>query len=157
MVVATRSASWLLVAGGLLSAAIAALHFVVIFVGAPAYRYFGAGERLARLAESGSFVPALVTALIAAVFAGFAWYGLAGAGVLARPPLERAGLVGIATIFLLRGVSVFPQLASILSNPGAFPIRYFIFSAVSFLVGICYAAGTWRTSRTLRVNRGQTG
>lgn len=102
----------LLFIGGSLSAAIAALHMIIILAGGPAYRYFGAGEDLTRLAESGSPIPALLTACIAFVFAGFAAYGLSGAGVLGRLPFLRAGLLAIASIYLLRGLSVFPQAAA---------------------------------------------
>ncbi|HWN41645.1 MAG TPA: hypothetical protein VNW71_05455, partial [Thermoanaerobaculia bacterium] len=59
----------ILAVAGWLSVAIAALHVEIVFFGAPAYRYFGAGEDMARQAEAGSFVPAAMTLAIAAVFA----------------------------------------------------------------------------------------
>ena len=55
---------WLL-AVGILSAAASGLHIAIIFAGAPWYRFFGAGERMAKLAEAGSWRPAVVTAGIA--------------------------------------------------------------------------------------------
>ena len=54
--------------GGGLSFAVALLHIAIIFIGAPAYRYFGAGERMAQQAELGSWVPAIVTLVVAVVF-----------------------------------------------------------------------------------------
>ena len=51
----------ILILAGWLSAAVAALHVVIVFLGAPAYRYFGAGEDMARQAEAGSLVPAAMT------------------------------------------------------------------------------------------------
>ncbi len=157
MTVARRAASWWLLAAGCSCAAIAALHVVLLVVGAPAYRYFGGGDRLAQLAESGSITPALLTACVAAVLAVFAWYAFAGAAIAVRPPLLLAGLVCIATVFLLRGISVFPQVASLLSHPGSIPLRFVAYSAVSFLVGLCYAAGTWRRWHFLRLDRGNAG
>ena len=102
-----------LLIGGLCSTAIAVLHLAIIVVGTPGYRDFGAGEKLARLAEAGSSVPGLITLGIAAVFAVFAWHGFAGAGIAARPPLLRAGLALIACVFLARGISALPQLAAL--------------------------------------------
>ena len=65
--------NWL-VAGGALSATAAILH-VVIIIGGPAwYRFFGAGEDMARAAEQGSSTPALVTAAIAGILMAWALY-----------------------------------------------------------------------------------
>jgi hypothetical protein len=64
----------LLNCAGVSSACVAALHVVIIFVGAPAYRYFGAGEPMARLSEQGSTTPALVTAGLTVVFGVWAAY-----------------------------------------------------------------------------------
>lgn len=55
-------------AAGVLSASVALLHLVVIFVGAPAYRYFGAGAEMARLDERGSPMPAVVSAGLTLLF-----------------------------------------------------------------------------------------
>jgi len=59
---APRIAERALLCAGLLTGAAALLH-VAIIVGGPAwYRFFGAGERMARLAARGSAYPTLVTA-----------------------------------------------------------------------------------------------
>jgi putative oxidoreductase len=47
----------------------ALLHVLIIFGGAPWYRFFGAGETMAGMAEAGSPVPGLVTGAIAALLA----------------------------------------------------------------------------------------
>ncbi|MBC7983974.1 MAG: hypothetical protein H7Y02_08975 [Candidatus Obscuribacterales bacterium] len=52
-----------LIVGAALSAVAAMLHVGIIFVGAPWYRFFGAGEDMARKAEAGSWYPALITRL----------------------------------------------------------------------------------------------
>lgn len=44
----STSGSLVLVIGALLSAFAAIAHLVCIFIGAPAYRFLGAGERMAR-------------------------------------------------------------------------------------------------------------
>src|SRR5262245_49896623 len=99
----------LLLFGGLASIAIAALHVVIVFIGPPAYRYFGAGEALARQAELGSLFPATLTLIVATAFALFGAYALSGAGTLRRLPLLRLGLTTIGVIYTLRGLLLVPQ------------------------------------------------
>ena len=95
-----------LVAGSIFSFAVAILHIAIIFGGAPAYRYFGAGEEMAQMASSGSVLPALATLLIAVIFALWGLYALSGAGVIRHLPLLRTGLVFIASIYTLRGIGI---------------------------------------------------
>ena len=77
---------------GVSSAGVALLHVLILFVGGPAYRYFGAGERMARLAERGYPTPALITAGLTALFIVWAAYAFSGAGLLRPLPLLRPAL-----------------------------------------------------------------
>ncbi len=127
---------------GWLSAAIAGLHIVIIFLGPPAYRYFGAGEDMARQAEAGSLLPAAVTLSVTVVFVVFALYAFAGAGQLRRPPLLRTGLVVIAAVYLLRGLALFPQVAQYAQDSPTVMPRDLAFSLVSLIIGVLYLTGT---------------
>lgn len=140
----------LLALGGSLSAALAVLHCAVIVIGAPGYRYFGAPDEFARQAEAGSFAPAILTGFFAVIFAVWAGYGFGGARMIPRPPLVRLGLVLIAGVYLLRGLSVVPEALLLLQQPDAFPLRFLFFSIVSLLIGVCYAAGARQAWRRLR-------
>jgi hypothetical protein len=100
----------LLKLAGLSSACVAVFHLVVVFVGAPAYRYFGAGERMAQLAEQGSPVPALVTVGLTLVFVVWALYAFSGAGLVRRLSLLRTSLIAIGLVYALRGLLLGPQL-----------------------------------------------
>lgn len=100
-----------LVAGGLLSAAAALLHLAVIAGGPDWYRFFGAGEEMARMAERGSPRPVLITLAIAAILGLWSAYAFAGAGLLRRLPLMRTALIVITAIYLLRGLVLVPVLA----------------------------------------------
>ena len=132
-----KTANPWLVAGGWLSAAAALLHVGVIIGGPDWYRFFGAGEAMAQMAERGSPVPALVTIGIAAVLAVWAAYAFAGAGLIRGLPLMRAALVAISAIYLARGLLIVP----ILMKPGA--AAFDIWSSVVVLgYGIVYAIGT---------------
>jgi hypothetical protein len=97
-----------LVAGAVLSFIAALLH-VACIVGGPAwYRFFGAGERMARAAERGSWYPALATLGITAVLLGWSAYALSAAGALSPLPVLKAGIVAITAVYLLRGLVLVP-------------------------------------------------
>lgn len=140
-----------LVIGGLLSAVAAMLHLAVILGGPDWYRFFGAGEKMARMAGQGSIVPTLITIGIATVLAVWAAYAFAGAGLIPRLPLMRTALVMISAVYLLRGLVLIPALAL---NPGGVT-PFVIWSSVIVLVyGLAYAVGTWIAWPDLSVARG---
>jgi hypothetical protein len=130
---------------GVLSAGVALLHVLIIFVGGPAYRYFGAGERMARLAEQGSATPSLITLGLTLLFGIWAAYAFSGAGLLRRLPLLRTGLITIGLIYTLRGVLLGPQMVWFLSGHRAVvPPRQLVFSAAALVIGLAYLVGTQR-------------
>jgi hypothetical protein len=142
--------STLIALAGAASGLVAALHAVIIAVGAPGYRYFGAGEEMATQAERGSPVPAIVTAALTAVFALWAAYGFSGAGLLRRLPLLRSGLVAIGAVYALRGLACLPQAWWLVAGrtPPVLP-RQLAFSIVSLGIGLAYLTGARRAWSTL--------
>jgi hypothetical protein len=142
----------LLVAGGALTGAAALLHLGIILGGPDWYRFFGAGERMARHAARGSIYPTLVTACIAAVLGVWALYALSGAGVIRRLPLLRPVLALVAAVYLARGILGVPSVV-FLDDPYARELRakmtfMVVSSALCILLGLCYAVGAalvWRT------------
>lgn len=138
--------------GGVFSIGIAILHIAIIFGGAPAYRYFGAGEEMAQMASSGSVLPALITFFIAVIFAVWGLYAFSGARVIRRLPLLQIGLVVIASIYTLRGIGIIPQIVWMINSPKSVPPHDVIFSLVSLLVGIIYFVGTISSWKVLKAN-----
>lgn len=135
-----------MLAGSIISLGIALLHIVIIFIGAEGYRYFGAGEEMASLAESGSLQPALITFTITIFFALFGLYGLSGANLFKRLPFLKWVLLVIGSIYTLRGLVVIGEMITLLGNT-EYPIRMILFSFVSLITGIFYLAGlkkNWR-------------
>lgn len=128
----------LLIACGSISAAIALLHAVIIYYGAPAYRYFGAGEKLATMAEQGSPVPAVVTFGITLVFFVFAAFAFAEAGLFALP-YSFIAVASIAAIYSLRGLMLLPLLAK-RNTASRFDL---ISSAISLFIGLLHFAGLY--------------
>jgi len=145
---APRSAGtpWLAL-GAVLSAAAAVLHLAVIAGGPNWYRFFGAGERMAVMAERGHWYPPLVTAGIAAVLAAWAAFALSGAGLIARLPLLRTALVAITLIYLARGLLIVPVVLIVPWPEGAFD---FWSSLIVLVYGIVHAVGLWRAWPTLK-------
>ena len=120
---------------------VAVLHVVIAIIGPSAYTFFG-GERLARIAVSGSFAPVLQTLFLAAIHALFGLYGLSGAGVIRRLPLLTVGLFAIGGMYAFRGLSAIPQGLQILQDPDSLPFRMLFYSLVSLATGCAYIAGT---------------
>lgn len=121
-----------LVIGGALSAAAALAHLACVFVGAPAYRFMGAGEKMARAAEAGKVQATVVTLAIAGVLLVWAAYAFSGAGVIASLPFTKPALITISAVYLARAVA-FPLLKP------AFPENSQTFWRVSS--GICLVIG----------------
>jgi hypothetical protein len=99
---------------GSVSFAIALLHVACIFIGADAYRYFGAGEEMATLASQGSYIPALLTAGITLVFIIFACYTWSGAKIIKKLPLLKGVFTAITIIYLLGGLGFFVEVTGIM-------------------------------------------
>lgn len=135
-----------LIAGGLLSAVAALLHIAVIVGGPDWYRFFGAGEGMARAAELGSWVPAVTTLGITTVLAIWSAYAFSGAGLIPRLPLLRTALVTISMIYLARGLILFPLLALRPEAVNAFAVWS---SLIVLAYGVAYAVGTWRSWKWL--------
>lgn len=84
----------------------AALHIAIIAGGPAWYRFFGAGERMARQAEQGHPGPALITAGIALALAGFGLYTLSLDGCCEALPWRREVVWAITGVYALRAVAV---------------------------------------------------
>jgi Mg/Co/Ni transporter MgtE len=66
-------------------------HLGCIVFGGDWYRFFGAGEQMARMAEQGLWYPTIVTSVIVLVLLVWALYGLSGAGAIKPLPLTKIG------------------------------------------------------------------
>jgi hypothetical protein len=131
--------------GALLTGAASLLHVAIIFGGPDWYRFFGAGERMARFAARGSTYPTLVTAGIATVLGLWTLYALSGARVIPRLPLLRPALALIACVYFARGALGIP-LVLFVDDPYTDELKgRMTFMVVSSLVcvflGFCYAFG----------------
>jgi len=131
----------LLITGGLLSLLASLLHVAVIIGGPDWYRFFGAGEEMAKMAEKGLLYPTLVTIGIALVLAAWAYFAFAGAGLVWKPPLLRTGLIAISAVYLLRGLVLLPMLIFVPDKINSFAIWS---SLIVLIYGLFYAVGTWK-------------
>lgn len=134
----TDTGSQALVLGGALTAAAALAHLACIAIGAPAYRFMGAGEGMARAVEAGRKQPALVTAAIAAVLLVWALYAFSGAGLIGELPLTGLALPAISMVYLGRALA-FPLLRPVF--PGNSLTFWLVSSGICLVLGCLYAVG----------------
>ena len=138
--VSARGRIWLLAAGAV-SSAMALFHVGIAVVGAPAYRRFG-GASFAQRAEAGSFVPVAMLLGIASVFALFALYAFAGAGLKLRPPFLRSGLILISSLYGIHGLFLVPEILARLSHrPSGAPSNMAV-DAIFLAMALPYVIGT---------------
>ncbi len=136
-----------LIAVGLLSAASSLAHFAIIIGGPDWYRFFCAGEEMARAAAQGSVMPGLVTAAIGTTLALWAGYAFSAAGLIPRLPLLRTALVAITALYMLRASALIPMLVLFPHMVNRF---WIVSSLIVLCYGVAYAVGTWRAWPTLR-------
>ena len=135
-----------LIVGASLSAAAAVAHLACIFIGAPAYRLMGAGERMARAVEAGKLRPTLVTLAIAGVLFLWSAYALSGAGVIGALPLSKLALALISSVYLVRAVA-FPLLKPAFpENSNTF---WLVSSGICGFIGLVHTYGTFSLWRAL--------
>ncbi len=142
---ATEPNTPLLVAA-FLSAIAALLHVGIVVGGAPWYRFFGAGERMAASAAAGRFYPAVVTSGIATVLALWSAYALSGAGILAPLPQLKLALFVITGIYLVRGLAIVPLLTFARSRSTPFLVWS---SFVCIFYGVVHLLGLTQVWHTL--------
>jgi hypothetical protein len=127
-----------LIIAGILSAIVAILHIGCIYFGAPWYRFFGAGEQMAVLAERGSIQPTLITSGIVLVLSIWSLYALSAAGIIFRLPLVRVALILITVIYLVRGIAGFFFVSSPM---GRSPEFWLWSSSICLCFGIIHLIG----------------
>jgi hypothetical protein len=127
-----------LVLAATLSAAAALLHLGCIVFGAPWYRFLGAGEGMARLADAGHWYPAAVASAIAAVLFGWSLYALSGAGVIRRLPLLKPVLCLVTAVYIGRGIGFVAIMPLFPGNSLAF---WWLSSGICLAIGLVHLAG----------------
>ncbi|MGY4396833.1 hypothetical protein ACVWZA_002018 [Sphingomonas sp. UYAg733] len=131
-----------LIAAGTLDALAALLHLGCIVGGPSWYRFFGAGEKMARLAEHGFWRPAIITIGIAAMLGAWSAYAFSGAGLTPRLPLLRPALIAIAAIYAVRAAALPVMLAAMPDRSATFLMWS---SAIVAVFAIVHAIGIWQS------------
>jgi len=130
---------WLVFAGGL-SFVASMLHVAVIIGGSDWYLFFGAGEKMAKMAAQGSLYPAVVTSGIAGALFIWGLYALSGAGHVRPLPFLKLGLIFITAIYTLRGVLPFSAMLVLPELITPFTIWS---SLVCCVYALAYGVGTY--------------
>ncbi len=137
-----------LIIAGTLTAIAAFMHLAIIVGGGDWYRFFGAGEQMAQMAEQGSLYPATLTFVIACVLATWSAYAFSAANVIRKLPFTNVILLLISLIFLSRGLLAIPVVMyadspymAELANNMTFML---LSSLICLVIGSLYANGTYR-------------
>lgn len=128
-----------LIAVGVLTTIAALAHLACIVIGGRAYRFMGAGERMARAADAGRRKPTLVTLAISAALLVWAVHAFSGAGVIAPLPFTAIVLPAACAACLARAVGLPLLKARLPENSTAF---WRWSSGICFVLGLLYALGT---------------
>jgi hypothetical protein len=135
-----------LIAAGLLSSAAAVVHIGCIYFGASWYRYFGAGEQMAKMADQGSIQPTIITTCIVLILAIWSFYAFSAAGVLKSLPFTRVILVLVSGIYLLRGIAGF----FLINNPLGRTAEFWVWSSsICLIIALVHIIGLKQTWSTL--------
>jgi hypothetical protein len=134
-----------LVIAGTLSFIAAGLHIAIIFGGAKWYRFFGAGEQMASMAEQGLLQLTIITVCIGALLAIWGAYAWSAAGVLPTLPLLKTALILITAVYLLRGAV--GMIAPFAGNHPQFAhnsTSFWVWSSLICLtIGLVHLKGIW--------------
>ena len=134
------------------------IHLSIIIGGAAWYRFFGAPESIAEMADAGSLYPVFVCIFIACVLFTWSFYAFSGAGLIVTLPFLRTVLIAISVALIMRGILFIPLM---LINPEIFQritncqsVNTFLIitSAICLIVGLAYAVGIKTLWRDLKAN-----
>jgi len=128
---------------GALSFFASAMHLAIIVGGASWYRFFGAGEEMAAMAEQGLLQPIIITLCVSIVLAIFGAYAWSGAGIFVGLPLLKPVLVLITLVYLLRGaVGLFAPFISSHPQVTQNSVSFWIYSSlICLLFGLIHLKG----------------
>ncbi|GGB79448.1 hypothetical protein GCM10011352_01370 [Marinobacterium zhoushanense] len=132
-----------LIAAGILSLLAALLHIAVIFGGPDWYRFFGAGEEMALMAERGEIYPTILTLGICSVLVGWALYAFSGAKLIPRLPWLKVCLILITAVYCVRGTyGFFVPLVSSHPYVDSLGAGFWVWSSLICLaIGLVHAWG----------------
>jgi len=139
-----------LIIAGALSLLASLAHVFIIYGGPKWYRIFGAGEKMAVMAENKSIKPTLITTCIAIVLAVWAIYAWSGAGLVPRMPFLKLVLVLITGVYLVRGVVglIAPHVSAHPAIKANSKVFWFWSSVICTMFGVIHLVGlvsVWST------------
>ncbi len=139
-----------LILAAILTGIAALVHLGCVIFGGDWYRFLGAGEQMARMAEEGLWYPTLVTLAIVLVLLIWSLYALSGAGIIFKLPLLRLGLIVISLIFLFRAFGFVLIMPMFPENSMTF---WLISSGICLMIGTLFALGTYKEWRQMSEKR----
>ncbi len=127
-----------------MSIAASLAHLACIVGGSSWYLAMGAPPKLVEAVERGHPKLVIMTIVIASIIFVWAIYAFSAVGLIRRLPLTKLALIAISTVLMGRGLSYFltPQWQG--WRPDLSPTFMFWSSAITLVMGLCFAIGTWQ-------------
>ena len=149
-----------LVIAGIFCSIGALLHLATIIGGPDFYRFMGAGEGMAQMAEDGLAYPAIVTSIIALILFTWSAYAFSGAAIIKRLPLLKIGLIVISSILLIRGVFGIIFMFITINHPylnelQARPTFMVVTSLICLIFSMFFIIGTYKQWQILSLKSGK--
>lgn len=139
-----------------MSVAASLAHLVCMAFGPAGYLFMGAPSRFAYAAGRGEITPIAITLALASILMGWAIYAFSAAKLIRRLPLMRLALVLISAVLLVRGFGYFAAPVWKGWRPDLSPTFMFWSSAITVVMGLCFAIGTWKAWPQLSATQSKT-
>ena len=132
--------------GGHINILIAIAHIVGLFWADKMFEVTGVGNEMAKLAQTHSSLPYLLTIFVSVVFFIFGLYGLSAANKFRQLPFLKPVVFTIAGIYLLRGIG---ELIFDLEKQQANQFWEMTYSLIAVFIGLLFLIGglqKWKLS-----------
>ncbi len=124
--------------GGYINIIIAVGHIVGLFWADKMFEVTGIGNEMAKLSQTHSSLPYLLTIFVAVVFFVFGLYGLSANNKFRKLPFLKPVVFVIAGTYLLRGIG---ELIFDLEKQQANQFWEIIYSLIAVFIGLLYLIG----------------
>lgn len=127
-----------LLSGGIISILVAVIHVLAIFGGVEYAKFFNAPPFLIQLLEEGSILVVFIAVGLFLFISIWGIYAFSGAGVVKKLPFLKTILFGVTSIYIFRGMVLFPIFIFASEKVNDFLIWS---STISLLIGVIHLIG----------------
>lgn len=136
-----------LISVGVIAQMAAIWHLLCIWGGVNWFVFARAPQQIITSAAQGTLLAPIATLVVAGLMLACSIFAFSAAGVIRRVPLMKSALVSLSILCILRGASALITLIYTLQ----WDVWQMVASSVWLYVGICFAAGSVKQYRRIRI------